>query len=197
MANLSSPLVPTDEEFNQFLLDLNENPDLVENTIADSPSINYMNSIGVDNESDSILDSFTEVHNNTTPSSNGGNINSEDNKSKGDIDYDIEEFQERNKLLGESHNNVDFFLGFNISYLPVFKKIINLIKMQNMLIKKHEYNKLINVNAFNENEKFKIDPRIVSKCLDIELSLREEDKLSEEVAKLKPEEYCLFQRQIR
>ncbi|GMF82675.1 unnamed protein product [[Candida] boidinii] len=68
MANLSSPLVPTDEEFNQFLLDLNENPDLVENTIADSPSINYMNSIGVDNESDSILDSFTEVHNNTTPS---------------------------------------------------------------------------------------------------------------------------------
>lgn len=186
MANLSSPLLPTDEEFNKFLIDLKENPDFVEQTIADSPSINDINSIGVDNESDSLLNPFTEVDNNTTPNNNNINNNGDDNKTKGDIDYDIEEFQERNKLLGESHNNVDFFLGFNISYLPVFKKIINLIKIQNMLIKKHEYDKLINVNEFNKNEIFRIDPRIVSKCLDIELSLREEDKLSEEVAKLKP-----------
>ncbi|KAG7875730.1 hypothetical protein KL916_000401 [Ogataea parapolymorpha] len=50
-----------------------------------------------------------------------------------DFDYEFESSEDAESLMvDESHANVDYFLGFNIKYLPLYKKTIELIKQANL-----------------------------------------------------------------
>ncbi|KAG7705944.1 hypothetical protein KL950_003520 [Ogataea haglerorum] len=50
-----------------------------------------------------------------------------------DFDYEFESNEDAESLMvDESHANVDYFLGFNIKYLPLYKKTIELIKQTNL-----------------------------------------------------------------
>ncbi|KAG7843087.1 hypothetical protein KL942_000183 [Ogataea angusta] len=50
-----------------------------------------------------------------------------------DFDYEFESNEDAESLMvDESHANVDYFLGFNIKYLPLYKKTTVLIKQANL-----------------------------------------------------------------
>jgi hypothetical protein len=129
--NLSSPLEPTEDEINKLLDDSSGSnfydfsspiSDIVSNS-STSPSSIFNN-----------ISSGAGIGGATT---NQPQITPLDESAESQMDYEIGE-TEQEIMKSESHEDIDYMLGFKIKFLPIFSRLCKLIKHVNLLRKCNE-----------------------------------------------------------
>ncbi|ODV87204.1 hypothetical protein CANARDRAFT_26627 [[Candida] arabinofermentans NRRL YB-2248] len=159
LANLSSPLEPTDAEVATFIEQTYKStPGETATRRSATPEgkpkgTNTKNRIKAIQNGDSKVDPITDF-----------NFDLNENQQ---IDYEIDTpktgFQTSSILDDESMDNVDYFMGFDLRFLPLYTQTIKLIRKTNTLLR------------FTNAGEYKVSPSIIEQAMVIEKEFRRLD----------------------
>ncbi|QPG77171.1 hypothetical protein FOA43_004577 [Brettanomyces nanus] len=90
-----------------------------------------------------------------------------DRQQEQQIDYNIT--SDANFIKDESHKDIDYILGFNLKFLPLYSQLCKLIKHINVLKCVHELE--------NPRSEFHISPKVIERSLQVELKFRKLGKI--------------------
>lgn len=150
-SSLSSPLEPTNEEINKFLAKkdrIRRRLSSDSSSQSTSPSVETLETVAFD---------YAE----------SSQARSSQAQQAQQMDYNIGD--EASFMKDESHKDIDYMLGFNIRFLPLYSQLCKLIKHINLCKRAEE-------RESTELE-FKLSPKIVERALEIELQFRKLGKV--------------------
>lgn len=156
-SNLSSPLEPTEDEIVKYCSSSPSNVDSL-SPISDSFS-----------SPSSFSSPFTLLDPNNVTTSNANKQSSSTNEAmdaKDDpdnqIDYEVAETDE-GLMKGESHQDIDYMLGFKIKFLPIFSQLCKLIKRVNLIKRSNE-----RMNIASTTSSIALPPSIIESAINIQ-----------------------------
>lgn len=155
--NLSSPLEPTEDEIKKYC--------------ANSPS--YLDSLSPMSDSFSSPNSFSSSfsimdanNNGRAPSNdipqNNDDLDASNTDPDNQIDYEVAETED-GLMKDESHQDIDYMLGFNIKFLPIFSQLAKLIKRVNLIKRSNE-----RMNIASKASSIGLSPSIIESAINIQ-----------------------------
>ncbi|GME80973.1 unnamed protein product [Ambrosiozyma monospora] len=142
LTRLSSPLEPTDEEVTQLAgkTRLFGTSNSAEGSSVNSTPWDALNDLGTSPDStETPTDKIEPLPDKPTtqkPASQDDNFDIHVDTAQPQMDYDIDETNDPKSIVhDESHQDIDYFLGFNIKFLPLYARLCKLIKYTNVLKK--------------------------------------------------------------
>lgn len=155
--NLSSPLEPTEDEIKKYC--------------ANSPS--YLDSLSPMSDSFSSPNSFSSSfsimdanNNGRAPSNdipqNNDDLDASNTDPDNQIDYEVAETED-GLMKDESHQDIDYMLGFKIKFLPIFSQLAKLIKRVNLIKRSNE-----RMNIASKASSIGLSPSIIESAINIQ-----------------------------
>ncbi|VEU21922.1 DEKNAAC102932 [Brettanomyces naardenensis] len=170
--NLSGPLEPTDDEVNRYLqkrirLQLEGNsgsPTMTESTL-DSSAFDELDGSqrGQQQPQQQFEDSLQPSPDQLSPQIPVQQTGDQQ------IDYNIA--ADATFMKEESHKDIDYILGFNIKFLPLYSQICKLIKHINI------QKRIQAQDQGNSRFEFKVSPKVIERSLQIEMQFRKLGKI--------------------
>ncbi|GME68387.1 unnamed protein product [Ambrosiozyma monospora] len=224
---LSSPLEPTDEEVIQFAGKTRwlSNSNSAEGSSANSTPWDPLNDLGTSPDSaETPSDKIEPVTDQPTTQKplQDDNFDIHEDVSQPQMDYDIDETNDPKSIVhDESHQDIDYFLGFNIKFLPLYARLCKLIKYTNLL-KKVNKMALTNWTSFPPNSpsspvpfspltfpaaglpfgELSLSPKMITKAIELQfefLKLKKDEfiKVEEDDGKKSDEEKAKFKAEAK
>ncbi|GAV28833.1 hypothetical protein PMKS-002310 [Pichia membranifaciens] len=155
--NLSSPLEPTEEEIKKYC--------------ANSPS--HLDSLSPISDSFSSPNSFSSPFSMMDPNNNArapsndipeqnNDLDASNNDPDNQIDYEVAETED-GLMKDESHQDIDYMLGFKIKFLPIFSQLGKLIKRVNLIKRSNE-----RMNITSNSSNIGLSPSIIESAINIQ-----------------------------